>query len=58
VWRVILCCFCAEDGVIDANDLRAKLGNEANVAEIIRQADHNKDGKIDRNEFCEMLKSM
>jgi Ca2+-binding EF-hand superfamily protein len=48
----------AEDGVIDASDLRAKLGNEANIAELIRQADKNMDGKIDRSEFCEMLKSM
>lgn len=44
--------------MIDASDLRAKLGNEANVTEIFRKADKNKDGKIDRAEFCEMLKSM
>lgn len=49
---------CAEDGVIDANDLRAKLGNDANVAELIKKADKNNDGQIDRLEFCEMLKSM
>lgn len=48
----------AEDGVIDAADLRAHLGPNANVDELIRQADKNKDGKIDQAEFCELLKSM
>lgn len=48
----------ADDGLIDASDLRARLGMDANVEELIRQADKNKDGKIDQAEFCELLKNM
>jgi Ca2+-binding EF-hand superfamily protein len=48
----------AEDGWIDAEDLRAHLGQDADVQDLIRQADKNNDGKIDQAEFCELLKSM
>jgi Ca2+-binding EF-hand superfamily protein len=48
----------AEDGWIDAADLRAHLGQDANVEELIKQADKNNDGKIDQAEFCELLKGM
>lgn len=45
------------DGVIDASDLRHALGPQANVDELIHQADKNGDGKIDYYEFCEMMKN-
>jgi Ca2+-binding EF-hand superfamily protein len=48
----------AEDGMIDASDLRARLGADVNVEQLIQQADKNKDGKIDQAEFCELLKNM
>lgn len=48
----------ADDGMIDAEDLRATLGGNANVEDLIEKADRNHDGKIDPAEFCEMLKNM
>ena len=48
----------ADDGLIDAADLRAKLGPDANVEALIKQADKNGDGKIDQAEFTELLKEM
>lgn len=47
-----------QDGMIDAEDLRASLGGNADVEDLIRKADKNHDGKIDQAEFCEMLKNM
>jgi Ca2+-binding EF-hand superfamily protein len=44
--------------MIDAADLREVLGPNADVNELIKQADKNNDGKIDHAEFCELLKSM
>lgn len=46
------------DGMIDADDLRSTFGKDANVVELIKAADKNKDGLIDRAEFTEMLKNM
>jgi EF-hand domain pair len=48
----------AEDGMIDAEDLKQVLGPNADVQDLIKQADKNHDGKIDQTEFCEMLKNM
>ena len=48
----------ADDGLIDAEDLRARLGPDADVEKLIKQADRNGDGKIDQAEFTELLKNM
>ena len=48
----------ADDGLIDADDLRARLGPDADVEKLIKQADRNGDGKIDQAEFTELLKNM
>jgi hypothetical protein len=45
-----------KDGFINAKDLRDKLGDGADVAGLIKQADKNGDGKIDHHEFSELLK--
>eukprot|EP01025_Chloroclados_australasicus_P024966 TRINITY_DN25004_c0_g1_i1.p1 TRINITY_DN25004_c0_g1~~TRINITY_DN25004_c0_g1_i1.p1 ORF type:complete len:212 (-),score=10.62 TRINITY_DN25004_c0_g1_i1:214-849(-) len=47
-----------QDGFIDADDLRAELGPNAQVEQLIKMADKNGDGKIDQSEFCELLKGM
>lgn len=44
------------DGFIDAEELRAALGPQTDVQQLIREADKNKDGKISYFEFCELLK--
>jgi len=45
------------DGFIDAKDLRSFLGPAANVDKLIKQADRNNDGRIDYNEFTNLLKT-
>lgn len=50
------CCDVA-DGFIDAKDLEHHLGRSSGVAALIKEADKNKDGKIDYQEFCDLLKS-
>eukprot|EP00884_Botryococcus_braunii_P005172 jgi/Botrbrau1/14656/Bobra.0108s0017.1 len=45
------------DGFISASDLRAKLGNAADVAQLIAAADKNGDGRIDYYEFQELLRN-
>lgn len=44
------------DGYIDADELRAALGPQTDVRQLIEAADKNKDGKISYFEFCELLK--
>jgi len=44
------------DGFITADELRQTLGRGANVEDLIKQADRNGDGKIDYQEFCDLLK--
>jgi Ca2+-binding EF-hand superfamily protein len=44
-----------EDGYISREDLSKHLGNSKDVNELIEQADKNKDGKVDYQEFLEML---
>ena len=45
------------DGFITADELRLKLGSQADVSQLIAAADKNNDGKIDYGEFCELLKN-
>lgn len=45
------------DGFVTADDLRMKLGAQADVAQLIAAADRNGDGKIDYSEFCELIKN-
>lgn len=44
------------DGFITADELRQTLGKGANVEDLIQQADRNGDGKIDYQEFCDLLR--
>lgn len=44
------------DGYISADELRSTLGPSANVDALIKQADKNKDGRIDYKEFCDILR--
>lgn len=44
------------DGFISADELRSTLGPSANVDALIKQADKNKDGRIDYKEFCDILR--
>lgn len=46
----------AEDGYVDAQELRNQLGASVDVEALIKQADKNGDGKIDYNEFCDILR--
>lgn len=45
------------DGFIDAKDLEKHLGRSSGVAALIKEADKNNDGKIDYQEFTDMLKN-
>ncbi|KAL0051505.1 hypothetical protein WJX82_008826 [Trebouxia sp. C0006] len=45
------------DGFIDAKDLEHHLGRSSGVAALIKEADKNNDGKIDYQEFCDLLKN-
>lgn len=45
----------AKGGTLDAADLR-KMFEPEHVETIMKMADKNGDGKIDFNEFCEMLR--
>ena len=45
------------DGFITADELRLKLGAQADVGQLIAAADKNGDGKIDYGEFCELLRN-
>jgi len=54
---VIAWCCHAADGFIDAKDLEHHLGRSSGVAALIKEADKNKDGKIDYQEFCDLLKN-
>ncbi len=54
---VIACCWHAADGFIDAKDLEHHLGRSSGVAALIKEADKNNDGKIDYQEFCDLLKN-
>jgi hypothetical protein len=46
-----------EDGYISREDLSKHLGNSQDVSELIQQADKNRDGKIDYQEFLEVLRN-
>lgn len=46
------------DGYIGAEDLRHHLGSQEHVAQLIKQADKNNDGKIDIHEFSELMRSI
>lgn len=44
------------DGFITADELRETLGHSANVEDLIKQADKKGNGKIDYEEFCDLLR--
>lgn len=46
-----------KDGYISKDDLQKALGRTADVEQMISAADANGDGRIDRNEFQELLKN-
>lgn len=46
------------DGYITAPELRAVLGPNARVNELIKEADRNGDGMIDRREFANLLRRL
>ena len=50
-------CVHAADGFIDAKDLEKHLGRSSGVAALIKEADKNNDGKIDYQEFSDLLKN-
>ena len=45
------------DGFITADELKLKLGSQADVSQLIAAADKNGDGKIDYAEFCELVRN-
>ncbi|KAK9787470.1 hypothetical protein WJX73_007722 [Symbiochloris irregularis] len=45
------------DGFITADELKMKLGSQADVSQLIAAADKNGDGKIDYSEFCELVRN-
>lgn len=57
VWPAKVHFCCAADGFIDAKDLEKHLGRSSGVSALIKEADKNNDGKIDYQEFCDLLKS-
>lgn len=55
---VPMCSFDRDgDGFITADELKMKLGSQADVSQLIAAADKNGDGKIDYQEFCELVRN-